>query len=214
MPAPAASGGPRFMVAAANTLGAGIAVTLVLGPLSAATPMRGWLVAACAFVYVARVILTMYITVQPPLTLVKGTLVGSGMLVIHVAIGFVASLAAASVGWWALAGIVLYGLGSWLNTASETQRVRWKKRPRNVGHLYTRGLFRTCRHPDYLGDTIVFIGFALIAGSPVALILPIAMAAGYVFAAIPARDRRLAENYGDEFNLWAARSRRYIPFVY
>jgi steroid 5-alpha reductase family enzyme len=156
----------------------------------------------------------MYVTVQPAVTLVKGTLVGSGMLVIHVAIGLLASLASASVGWWALAGIVLYVLGSWLNTTSERQRMRWKKRPRNVGHLYTRGLFRACRHPNYFGDTIVFVGFALITGSPVALILPATMAAVYLFAAIPARERRLADNYGDEFDIWAERSRRYIPFVY
>lgn len=60
----------------------------------------------------------------------------------------------------------------------------------------------------------MFIGFALISGSPVALVIPAIMAAGYVFVAIPALDRRLAENYGDEFVTWAARSHRYIPFVY
>ena len=105
-------------------------------------------------------------------------------------------------------------MGSWLNTASELQRLRWKKRPRNAGHLYTRGLFRLCRHPNYLGDTVLFIGFALITGSPIALVIPAIMAAGFVFAAIPALDRRLAEHYGREFEAWATRTHRYIPFIY
>ena len=205
---------PRVAITAANLIGAALAATLVLGPWSDATPIRGWLVTACAFVYVGRLLVTVYVTVQRPITLVEGTLVGSWMLVIQVTMGFLASLISAPVGPWTLTGVILYALGSWLNTAAELQRLRWKKRPRNAGHLYTRGLFRLCRHPNYLGDTVLFVGFALITGSPIALVIPAIMAVGFVFAAIPALDRRLAEHYGREFDAWAPRTHRYIPFIY
>lgn len=56
--------GSRAMVTAANALGALLAAYLVLGPLSLAVPERAWLVVGCSVVYVLRVVVTTYITVQ------------------------------------------------------------------------------------------------------------------------------------------------------
>ncbi|WP_185275862.1 methyltransferase family protein [Leifsonia shinshuensis] len=206
--------GPRATLTAANVLGAVAAAFLVFGPLSVATPERAWLVVGCSLVYVLRVIVTTYVTVQRPVGYPEAALVGGWMLVIHVTMGLVAMHVPGPLDGWTILGIALYVFGSWMNTFSELQRRAWKARPENRGHLYTRGLFAWCRHPNYLGDTLLFTGFAAITGSWVALVIPAIMAVGFVFAAVPALDRRLRAHYGDEFDQWAQKTARYIPLVW
>lgn len=209
-----ASTGPRAVLTGANVLGAGAAAFLVFGPISVATPARAWLVLALSLVYVFRVLITTYVTVQRPVTYAEAALVGGWMFIIHATMGLVSAHVSAALDAWTVLGVVLYLFGSWANTFSELQRRAWKARPENAGHLYTRGLFRWCRHPNYLGDTLLFTGFAAATGSWVALVIPAIMVAGFVFAAIPALDRRLKEHYGEEFVAWAATTPRYIPFVW
>jgi protein-S-isoprenylcysteine O-methyltransferase Ste14 len=208
------SAGARAVLTGANILGAAGAAFLVFGPISVATPVRAWLVVAFSLVYVLRVVVTTYVTVQRPVTYAEAALVGGWMFVIHVTMGFVAAQMSAALDGWTVLGVVLYVFGSWMNTFSELQRRAWKARAENTGHLYTLGLFRWCRHPNYLGDTLLFTGFAAVTGSWVALVIPAIMAAGFVFAAIPALDRRLEAHYGDEFDRWAAKTSRYIPLVW
>ncbi len=61
-------------------------------------------------------------------------------------------------------GIILYAAGSFQNTGSEIQRKKWKARSENHDHLFTGGLFRYAIHINYLGDEMLFTGFALITG--------------------------------------------------
>ncbi|NUU07265.1 DUF1295 domain-containing protein [Leifsonia sp. C5G2] len=206
--------GPRAVLTAANALGALAAAYLVLGPLSVAAPGRAWLVVGCSAVYVLRVVVTTYVTVQRSVGYAEAALVGGWMLIIHVTMGLVAMHVRSPLDGWTIAGVALYLFGSWMNTFSELQRRSWKARPENSGHLYTRGLFSWCRHPNYLGDTLLFTGFAAVTGSWVALVIPAIMALGFVFAAIPALDKRLREHYGDEFDRWAGKTARYIPLVW
>lgn len=214
MSAPETGSGPRAVLTGANILGAAAAAFLVFGPLSVATSSRAWLVVAFSLVYLLRVLVTTYVTVQRPVAYAEAALVGGWMLVIHATMGFVAAQVSAAPDGWTVLGVALYVFGSWMNTFSELQRRAWKARQENTGHLYTLGLFRWCRHPNYLGDTLLFTGFAAVTGSWVALVIPVTMAAGFVFAAIPALDRRLRAHYGDEFDRWAAKTARYIPLVW
>lgn len=214
MSAPETSGGARVLLTGANIVGAAVAAFLVFGPISVATPARAWLVVAFSLVYVLSVLVTTYVTVQRPVTTAKAALVGGWMFVIHATMGFVAAHVSAALDGWTVLGVILYVFGSCLNTYSELQRRAWKARPENAGHLYTRELFCWCRHPNYLGDTLLFTGFAAVTGSWVALVIPAITVAGFVFAAIPALDRRLKAHYGDEFDRWAANTRRYIPLVW
>lgn len=206
--------GPRAVLTAANALGAATAAFLVFGPISVATPARAWLIVGLSVVYVLRVLITTFVTVQRDVTFAEAGLVGGWMLVIHATMGLVAAHVPDPLDGWTVAGVVLYLFGSWMNTYSELQRRAWKAKPENAGHLYTRGLFRWCRHPNYLGDSLLFTGFAVATGSWVALVIPAVMVLGFVCAAIPALDRRLKEHYGEEYDRWAARTRRYVPLVW
>lgn len=113
--------------------------------------------------------------------------------------------------WFALALVLA---GSWLNTASETQRKLWKRDPANRGRCYTGGLFKYSMHVNYFGDTIMFTGWALLTATPWALVLPALMAAMFVGYHIPALDAYLAARYPDEFPAYARTTKKFIPFVY
>merc|ERR1712232_829869 len=69
------------------------------------------------------------------------------------------------IGWVAgFTSIAFYSLGSWLNTWSELQRKWWKARPENKGRCYTLGLFALSRNINYLGDVVLFAGWAVATG--------------------------------------------------
>ncbi len=108
----------------------------------------------------------------------------------------------------------LFLFGSWINTASEYQRFAWKSRPENRGRVFTGGLFRHAAHINYFGDMVMFSGYALVTGSLWAAIIPAYMTAGFVFQHIPRLDAHLSQKYGAEFDDYAARTRKLVPFVY
>ncbi|HEX3940103.1 MAG TPA: DUF1295 domain-containing protein [Acidobacteriaceae bacterium] len=112
------------------------------------------------------------------------------------------------------AGAVLFVLGSWMNSYAEFARHVWKRHLENRGRLYTLGLFRYSRHPNYLGDLISFSGLCLVSGRWITIVIPSVMLAGFVFANIPMLDSHLHDHYGAAFDEYAARTSKLIPFVY
>ena len=111
-------------------------------------------------------------------------------------------------------GVVLFVIGSWMNSYAEYTRYRWKRLSENQGHLYTQGLFRYSRHPNYFGDLIAFSGLCLIAGAWITAFIPALMLAGFIFVNIPMLDAHLLHKYGRAFDTYARRTRKLIPFVY
>lgn len=111
-------------------------------------------------------------------------------------------------------GILIYLIGSYVGTESERSRHIWKARPENQGHLYTEGLFKYCRHINYFGDLLLFSGCAVLTQQLWTGIVPLAMGLNFVFAIIPAHDAYLATRYGVEFDDYARRTKKLIPFVY
>jgi len=113
----------------------------------------------------------------------------------------------------AVAGIVLFLVGSFFNTWAEFQRRRWKARPENKGHLYTGGLFRLTRHPNYFGDCLWVLGYALCADNGWALLVPLVLAAFFLFYNIPKLEEHLGSHYGEEFETYRKKTRSLIPFI-
>ena len=104
--------------------------------------------------------------------------------------------------------------GSLLNSLSELQRKRWKSNPENKGHCYTKGLFQYSMHINYFGDTLLFLGWCLLAANLWTLILPAFMAASFVFYHIPALDSYLEKRYGEEFRVYSQKTKKFVPFLY
>ena len=89
-----------------------------------------------------------------------------------------------------------------------------EQRPENRCRLYTLGLFRYSRHPNYLGDLVSFSGLCLVAGSAITAVIPALMLAGFVFVNIPVLDAHLHTKYGTAFEEYARQTRKLIPFLY
>ncbi len=110
--------------------------------------------------------------------------------------------------------IAIFLLGSYLNTASEFQRKKFKEDPQNQGKLYTSGLFRFARHINYFGDFLWVASWALITRSAWALTIPLCLGLGFIFYFIPPLTIHLRAKYGKEFDDWEKRTKAFIPFIY
>ena len=190
-----------------------VAANLGLSP-GLATPLRRSFLAAAAVLYFLRSLITALVFIRRRVPWSEVATVGTLMVVVHLLFAFFGGRQAAPfglVGWF---GASLYLAGSFLNTGSELQRHRWKRRPENKGKLYTSGLFRYAMHINYFGDFALFTGWALMTGCAFLLLIPALMLLGFIFVHIPAQDRYLAERYGEAFRQYAARTRKLIPFLY
>ena len=121
---------------------------------------------------------------------------------------------AIALNWLDGVALVLFLLGSYLNTGSEVQRKWWKQLPDSKGRCYTGGLFAHSMHINFFGDVVLFTGWALFTQFLWFLGLPLFMFLMFVFYHIPALDTYLAERYGQEFDDYAARTKKLVPFVY
>jgi protein-S-isoprenylcysteine O-methyltransferase Ste14 len=113
-----------------------------------------------------------------------------------------------------IGAIALFLVGSYFNTGAEWQRKRFKDKPENRGRLYTQGLFRYARHINYFGDTLWVTAWAVVTRNIWSFIIPVALAAAFVFAFIPSLAKHLKVRYGAQYASWAKHTKTYIPFVF
>ncbi len=111
-------------------------------------------------------------------------------------------------------GIFIFLLGSIINTYSELQRNKWKKKPENKGKLYTEGLFKYSMHINYFGDFLWVSGYAIISRNWWSVTIPLFLLGFFVFYNIPKLDDYLESKYGDQFRNYQKRTSRFIPFIY
>lgn len=177
-------------------------------------PARRLWLATVFSVYYIRILFTWYAFLKRGMSWSEAFAIAIWILFIYL---FLAIAGGTNPIAWSAAtsiGLALFVVGSWMNTYAEYSRNVWKQRPANQGRLYTEGLFRYTRHPNYLGDLLSFSGFCFIAGRWLTAIIPVIMLLGFVFANIPALDTHLHKRYGASFDEYAKRTRKLIPFLY
>jgi protein-S-isoprenylcysteine O-methyltransferase Ste14 len=174
---------------------------------------RVWLAAGFSIYYI-RLLFTEFVFLKRRVSWSEAFTVGPWLLCIVVVMGIGGGTNPTSIGAPAEFGALLFITGSWTNSYAEYTRNVWKQRPENRGRLYTGGLFRYSRHPNYLGDLLSFSGLCLICGAWWTAIIPALMLAGFVFVNIPVLDSHLHDHYGEAFDKYARRTRKLIPFVY
>jgi protein-S-isoprenylcysteine O-methyltransferase Ste14 len=170
--------------------------------------------AAALSVYYVRILFTEFVFLKRGVSWSEVFTIAPWLLCIYLLLGIAGGTNHEHLGLVAIIGIVLFLLGSWMNSYSEYARHAWKRLPENRGRLYTQGLFRYSRHPNYLGDLISFSGICLISGAWVTAVIPVLMLAGFVFVNIPVLDSHLHDHYGVAFDEYASRTRKLIPFLY
>ena len=109
-------------------------------------------------------------------------------------------------------GLVLTGLFLMAVAVGQMVMRRTTVIPRSQpSALVTGGVFRLCRNPIYLGDALVLAGAILIWDVPVAL----PVLAGFVWVIttrfIRNEEAALRAAFGADFEVWAARTGRWLP---
>ncbi|MGH9561002.1 MAG: DUF1295 domain-containing protein, partial [Terracidiphilus sp.] len=169
---------------------------------------------SCAVVYFLRVCFSCFYLMRRTMHWGEAAGIGFFVFLVHIFFALLGGTNPHGVGVIAGFGALLYLVGSYLNTGSEYMRRVWKQDPAHQGHLYTGGLFRYSRHINYFGDEVLFTGYAMVTMSPWAFAVPAFMAISFLFTNIPTLDHYLARKYGDEFDGYATRTKKLIPFVY
>jgi protein-S-isoprenylcysteine O-methyltransferase Ste14 len=136
-------------------------------------------------------------------------------LVAHLAAAWLLSLVSPVVfaGLGDILGIGLIGIGVLitLGAAAQMALARTTVIPRrDPSSLVTSGLFSWSRNPIYLSDALILIGAILWLDA----VLALPLVAGFVWLIqtrfIRDEEARLTLAFGPEFDLWAARTRRWI----
>ena len=169
---------------------------------------------ACFIIYFFRLLITVFVFLKRKMDWLETILVSGLMFFALYSFAKVGGSNQLPLNAFDVIGLFLFLAGSYLNTTSEYKRYAWKKKIENKGHLYTEDLFKHSMHINYLGDIILFTGLALITQSFSLLVIPLIMALNFVFFIIPRLDKYLAKKYGDEFNEYAGKTKKFIPMVY
>ncbi|WP_062462468.1 methyltransferase family protein [Demequina soli] len=217
-----ASTAPKLFVTALHTLAVAVALAFLSrgvedwfgGALPVADPLRRWLVGILAVLYLLRLVFTEFVIVERPLDWSDALSVGPWVVFLQLTMAYFGGTTEAPVDWVVWAGVLLYVTGSWLGTWSDLQRRRFQHDPRHAGELYTGGLFSIVMHPNYLGETVLFAGFACVAGGWWPLLAAAAVGVSLAFGTIPHVDARLEDRYGDRFRAYAWRTKRLVPFLW
>ena len=187
----------------------------IFGQPKIATPLISRIILfSCASLYFLRHIITLFVLLKREVPWSEVFGVGSFITIIQIlfAILTIYNKEYFNQFDWILIALVIFG--SYLNTGSELQRMIWKKNKSNKGKLYTEGLFKYSMHINYLGDTILFTGFALLTGCTPALLVPVIITLGFVFYHIPELDKYLKEKYKEQFVEYKNKTKKFIPRIY
>ncbi|MFO7734004.1 MAG: DUF1295 domain-containing protein [Candidatus Aminicenantes bacterium] len=120
----------------------------------------------------------------------------------------------AGYGFW-LAGALLWCVGFFFEAVGDAQLARFKRDPANRGRIMTRGLWRTTRHPNYFGESLMWWGVFLVAleipggwitvASPVLITLLLAKVSG-----VPMLEKRYRGR--PDFEAYARRTSAFFPW--
>ncbi len=142
------------------------------------------------------------------------------LLTIACALAIITSSERRSIGWLAIAGIVVWIVGFTIEAAADQQKSVFKRNPANEGRFITSGLWAWSRHPNYFGEITLWVGVALMAIpvlsgwrwvmliSPVFVTLLLTRVSG-----IPMLEARAEKRWGDDetFRAYTATTPVLIP---
>ena len=126
------------------------------------------------------------------------------------------------LGIWDVIGLLIWILGFGIEVLADMQKTRFNSNPKNEGRWIDQGLWSLCRHPNYLGETLLWTGIAVFGVSclegsewvswisPVFVYLLLTKVSG-----IPILDRRALSKLGDdpEYQEYRERVPAMIPLL-
>lgn len=116
-----------------------------------------------------------------------------------------------------VAGVIVFAIGIGIRWYSIIHLGRFFTVDVSIvrGHrLIDTGPYRYVRHPSYSGALLAFMGFGLCLMNWISFpVLLVPIAAAFLWR-IRVEERVLSEALGDDYQSYAARTRRLIPFIY
>ncbi|HET9411907.1 MAG TPA: DUF1295 domain-containing protein, partial [Candidatus Saccharimonadales bacterium] len=119
-------------------------------------------------------------------------------------------------------GVVVWALGLALESAADWQKFTFNSLPANKGKWIQSGVWKYSRHPNYMGEMLVWIGLYLYAVSVLSLPLGIAVAVGPLFiislllfiSGIPLLEKFADARWGTnaEYKKYKSRTSMLIPW--
>lgn len=110
--------------------------------------------------------------------------------------------------------IIVYLLGTIIHFGSDYQKVRFKAKSESHGKVLDTGFWRFSRHPNYFGDFLIYISFALIGGNIWSWVAPLLNLLQYLFDAIPKNEQWALQRYGKSWEEYVRHTKKFIPFIY
>lgn len=168
----------------------------------------------CCFLYFIRFNIALFVFIQRRISWFEGGLVTVLFFIMFYFFCISAGSHPTSIGSLDIIGIFLFLFGSCINTLADYQRFSWKKHKENKGRLYTLGLFRYSMHINYFGDSVAYLGLALITYNIGCLAISVGMFVYFIAFEIPRLDEYLNKKYKNEFIEYSKNTKKFVPFLY
>jgi steroid 5-alpha reductase family enzyme len=107
----------------------------------------------------------------------------------------------------------IYVLGTVLHFGSDYQKRRFKLRSDAKGKLLDTGFWALCRHPNYLGDFLIYVSFAVSGANLWGWVGPACNLLQYCFDAIPKNEKWAKQRYGPAWDAYKKRTKTFIPHL-
>jgi steroid 5-alpha reductase family enzyme len=176
--------------------------------------LRPIVIIVCVTIYLIRLIIMFFIFLKRKILWSEAFEIAFLMSIVLFVITYTGKINLTSLTAIDIIGVFIYILGSFINTYSECLRYKWKKNPKNKGHIYKYGLFKYSMHINYFGDVLLFTGLSILTGTFWTLIIPIGMLLNFIAFTIPSLDSYLSQKYGDKFTEYSKNTKKIIPYIY
>lgn len=115
------------------------------------------------------------------------------------------------------AGAVLFLAGLAFESVGDAQLARFKADPANRGKVCDIGLWAWTRHPNYFGEFLIWLGFALLSFTPNLLGIPGLLCTGIILylvtnvTGIPLTEAQLVRSKGEAYRAYQGRVSAFWP---
>lgn len=138
-----------------------------------------------------------------------GLLIWAGLTLYWIAPWLITSRATMDPAWFLGLCVAVYGFGVFFHFASDMQKhasLQWRP-----GVLLTEGLWARCRNPNYFGELLIYLSFALLSLHWLPFVVLAAFVLGYWVPNMIRKDRSLARY--PAFEAYKRRSKLFIPHL-
>lgn len=124
---------------------------------------------------------------------------------------------ATGIGWTDVLGAVVWLIGFAFQAGADVQLARFKRDPANRGRLLRSGVWSVVRHPNYLGETLIWWGYFLFAlahpWGALAIISPLYVTWFMQFgSAVPSKEGHMGRTRPAEWADYAANTPLFLPW--